>query len=280
MGYSSRLGRRWQIDPVEQIGISGYSVFNNNPLAYADPSGESPISFFAKQAAKFGLKKAGKEFVEHQIKKRLKVYMGKKGARKWAGQLADDAMTFIDYTFETSWWEIGLEMIPIVGDAYGAASLGKQGYKLWKGLEKFEKIAELGDKAAKGAWKALGANSKLTGKGSDVLQGWIKNVNDKYGKKLNDNTIAGAIKEKFGLNSGFKPDGTPYKHLNSLNDRMKGLKNQIGDLQKQIDDGVFEGDALDAAKGALNAAQQQYDKISNVMKSTEKAVETMGKVYE
>lgn len=279
-GLDVRLGRRWQIDPVEQIGISPYAVFNNNPNFYIDPNGESPISMFAKAVAKAGLKKAAKEFVEAQIKKRLKVYMGKQGARKWATQLADDAMTFIDHATKTAWWEWVIEAIPIAGDAYGAAQLGKQGYTVWKGMEKFEKIAELGDRAAKTAWKKLGSNSSLTGKGAETLKGWIKNVNKNYGNKLNDNTIAGAIKEKFGLHSGFKPNGTPYKHLNSLQDRMNGLKNQIGDLQKQINSGAFEGDTLKAAQGVLDAAQKQYDDITHTIKSAEKAVEKLGKVYD
>src|SRR6218665_3353843 len=33
-GYDTRLGRRWQLDPEPIIGISGYSVFNDNPILY------------------------------------------------------------------------------------------------------------------------------------------------------------------------------------------------------------------------------------------------------
>ncbi|MFO0322313.1 MAG: hypothetical protein ACK504_07795, partial [Bacteroidota bacterium] len=37
--YDTRLGRRWNIDPVVKPSRSGYSTFANNPIAFADPSG-------------------------------------------------------------------------------------------------------------------------------------------------------------------------------------------------------------------------------------------------
>jgi RHS repeat-associated protein len=38
-GYDSRLGRRWEQDPVVKHWESPYSCFNNNPIYFADPSG-------------------------------------------------------------------------------------------------------------------------------------------------------------------------------------------------------------------------------------------------
>src|SRR5690606_26793335 len=38
--YDSRLGRRWNIDPVDQISISNYSVNGNNPIWFKDPKGD------------------------------------------------------------------------------------------------------------------------------------------------------------------------------------------------------------------------------------------------
>jgi len=40
--YDTRLGRRWNLDPVDQISISNYAVFKNNPIIYTDPDGDSP----------------------------------------------------------------------------------------------------------------------------------------------------------------------------------------------------------------------------------------------
>ncbi len=41
-GYSPRLGRRWNIDPVNQISISNYVAFKNNPIYFIDVKGEEP----------------------------------------------------------------------------------------------------------------------------------------------------------------------------------------------------------------------------------------------
>jgi RHS repeat-associated protein len=37
--YDSRLGRRWNVDPVTYAFQSPYATFNNNPIAYNDPKG-------------------------------------------------------------------------------------------------------------------------------------------------------------------------------------------------------------------------------------------------
>ncbi len=278
-GYDTRLGRRWNIDPVVITGVSGYSTFRNNPNFYKDPDGNSPISIFVKAVAKAGLKKAAKRFVRNQIKRILKRYLKKQGARKWAKQLADDALTFVDHATKTEWWEWVVEAVPIAGDAYGASKLGKQGYTLWKGLEKFEKVAELGDKAAKSAWKMLGKNKKLKGKGADKLNAFIDDVNENIGSKLNDNTIAGAIKELFGLKSGIKGSGKAYNHLQSLSDRMKGLQNKIANLAEDIyKNNVYQGDTRKAAEAVLQDLTKQYGKIQSVMESAKKAVKQMGKI--
>lgn len=38
--YDSRLGRRWNLDPIRKSWESGYSTFANNPIVYSDPNGE------------------------------------------------------------------------------------------------------------------------------------------------------------------------------------------------------------------------------------------------
>ena len=39
--YDARLGRRWNIDPVDQISISNYAVLSNSPLFIIDPFGDT-----------------------------------------------------------------------------------------------------------------------------------------------------------------------------------------------------------------------------------------------
>src|SRR5690606_1363321 len=40
--YDTRLGRRWNVDPVDQISISNYAVNGLNPILLNDPNGDSP----------------------------------------------------------------------------------------------------------------------------------------------------------------------------------------------------------------------------------------------
>jgi hypothetical protein len=39
--YDSRIGRRWNLDPIENIGESGYACFGNNPIYYNDINGDT-----------------------------------------------------------------------------------------------------------------------------------------------------------------------------------------------------------------------------------------------
>jgi RHS repeat-associated protein len=37
--YDSRLGRRWNVDPITYPWQSSYAAFNNNPIYFTDPLG-------------------------------------------------------------------------------------------------------------------------------------------------------------------------------------------------------------------------------------------------
>ena len=43
--YDSRLGRRWNVDPVFKEYESPYACFAGNPVWFADPNGDSVIVF-------------------------------------------------------------------------------------------------------------------------------------------------------------------------------------------------------------------------------------------
>lgn len=38
--YDTRLARRWNLDPIDQISISNYATYKNNPLIFSDKSGD------------------------------------------------------------------------------------------------------------------------------------------------------------------------------------------------------------------------------------------------
>ena len=42
--YDSRIGRRWNIDPKPNAGISSYATFSNNPIFYSDPLGDTTVT--------------------------------------------------------------------------------------------------------------------------------------------------------------------------------------------------------------------------------------------
>lgn len=55
-GYDPRLVRRWQIDPLANAypWQSPYSAFNNNPIFFTDPTGESGVASITDQKNKDG----------------------------------------------------------------------------------------------------------------------------------------------------------------------------------------------------------------------------------
>ncbi len=53
--YDSRLGRRWNIDPVVKHHESPYAAFANNPIYFIDPNGADTINFAKTiSSAKYG----------------------------------------------------------------------------------------------------------------------------------------------------------------------------------------------------------------------------------
>lgn len=44
-GLDVRTGRRWNMDPVMNSSVSSYAVFNDNPLRFVDPTGETPYDW-------------------------------------------------------------------------------------------------------------------------------------------------------------------------------------------------------------------------------------------
>ncbi|MCF2876119.1 MULTISPECIES: RHS repeat domain-containing protein, partial [unclassified Tenacibaculum] len=263
--YDPSLGKWFNIDPLaeDMYEWSPYNYSFNSPIVYLDDDGNSPISIFVKIAAKQGIKLAGKNFIKKVLKRKLKQY----GSKAWGKQLLKDASNFVDHSMKTQWWEWAVEVIPVVGDAYGASKLGKQGYRLWKGLEKFEKVAEIGAIASSRAWKKLGSNHKLIGKGKNKLQWYIQKIN-KQGTHLNPDDLGGAVKEIFGLSSN-------GQHLKEVTGALGGMGKRIRALKAQIKHGDFSGDTLKLAKKILSETQKQYNEIQNALNSARKAVKKL-----
>ncbi|MDD2982489.1 MAG: hypothetical protein PHQ74_03795 [Crocinitomicaceae bacterium] len=267
-GLDTRLGRRFGNDPVVNPSVSPYSVFLNNPIFFVDPDGESPISILVKMAAKVGLKKAAKEMVESQIQKRLTAYMSK----GWAKQLGKDALDAIDLATSQAWWEYAIEVVPWVGDGYSVGKFTKQQIHVWKIVEKFETVASHTSKIAGQAWKKIGFNSNLTGKGKDVLAKHVDNFNNRGLEQLDEATIVGAVKDAFpGVTSGIKVDGSAFNHLKKVENALRGQGKQLQEMKQQIDSGVFEGDALKAAQSAYQEVVGRHNSLKNTLENAKNA---------
>ncbi|WP_162501903.1 eCIS core domain-containing protein [Sphaerospermopsis reniformis] len=218
---------------------------------------KSPVSALAKQGVKAAAKKAIQEFIENQIKSRLQQYMSKQFAKQFIKD-ADDILSIMD----SSWWEIGLELIPVAGDIYGIASFTKKLDKLWERVKFLEKKVQLVTTAASKTLKKINLSAKLTGKGKDKLEAFTNKVN-RLAEHLTEDDLAGAAKDILG--EPVKIGGKQYDHLKEVNDALKGLGNQLDQLKNSIKNSEFEGDTLEEAKRLLSTVSRQKDEIQNVL---------------
>ena len=51
--YDTRLGRRWNLDPVFKASLSSYSCFANSPISIKDPNGDDSV-FYNQQGKEIG----------------------------------------------------------------------------------------------------------------------------------------------------------------------------------------------------------------------------------
>jgi vacuolar-type H+-ATPase subunit I/STV1 len=234
------------------------------PTFFIDPDGKSPISMILKQAAKVGLKKAMKSYIKSSIKKRLKNY----GSKRWGKQLLNDANGALD-GLDSAWWEHVIEVIPVAGDAYSAASFGKKGHKVWKRLKKLEKVADNASTIAGKAVKKINLDfSKLSGKGSDLLEGLTKKVNN-ISDGLKETDLVGAVKDLFG--EGVRNSrGGIFNHLQEVRNNLRGLGKQLGKLDDLIKNGDLSDDVLKAAKSLRKQLQNNKDQIQSVLRKAER----------
>ena len=257
-GLDVRLGRRFGNDPIHNPTISHYAIFKNNPIFFFDPDGESPISIFAKMAIKQGIKKAAKEFIEAQIKHKVEQYVGKKLFSKALGKtLAKDAEKVLE-TLDTEWWEYVLEVIPVVGDIYGASSLGKKGLALWNKLdalqEKVQRVSNFIDRAKKGTSATLKAAMKRSGKalkaGEEAHHIIPQAAIDK------SDAIMDAVGEGFDIHSAFNGIGMKAIKNGGEHGNAPQYTNQIVDFMNK-----WAQSAQDAGTYSSAAAKAQLENV-------------------
>lgn len=125
------------VDPVPfQEGsvhsFNAYMYGNNNPYKFVDPNGNSPISVFAKQAAKVGIKEGLKKMSKRQMR-RLGRYMKPHQKKEFFNDV-NQALGNLDSTP----LEIGIEIIPVLGDIYGGVKFSKDISKAYRQMQNLE----------------------------------------------------------------------------------------------------------------------------------------------
>jgi len=139
--YSLELGRWLTRDPIEEEGgINLYCMVDNDPINHIDSYGMSPWSVILKKAAKVGIKKGIKEYIENRIKKEILGSFTKGAYKKAAKELGEEALKLLDL-LESEWWELIIECVPVGGDIYGAGDLAIKLKKLDNKLDAIEKMA-------------------------------------------------------------------------------------------------------------------------------------------
>jgi RHS repeat-associated protein len=70
--YDSRLGRRWNVDPIFKAGESPYAVFGNNPIWNIDPDGSDTLKYLSNDQAVDAMKIASKT-IKTALSKKQKI---------------------------------------------------------------------------------------------------------------------------------------------------------------------------------------------------------------
>ena len=149
--YDPRTSLWLSTDPMElkYPNISTYAYCLNNPIKNIDLEGESPLSALLKYVTKKGEKEGIQYYVKHNIRNRLQKYMTKDMLKQFAND-ADDIIGMLDDT----WWEIAIELVPVVGDIYGTSSFLK------KITNVYDKLQDLENKYVEKIANSLSKNEK------------------------------------------------------------------------------------------------------------------------
>ena len=107
--YDSRLGRRWNLDPIQLESESPYACFGNNPILYSDPNGDFKTKFGAwlysvVHGGEIGKDKGG----EYYVGKRVEVE-GTKNPNKAPGEL-DEVVVAYQRRFDWSGRSVGKDL--------------------------------------------------------------------------------------------------------------------------------------------------------------------------
>ena len=254
--YMQPMASIWYgVDPLAEkyTNVSGYTYCLGNPVKLVDPDGYSPISVFAKLAAKQGVKAAAKTTLKRYITRKLKNYSSK----KWAQHFADDALTAIDMATTESWWEYAIEVIPVAGDAFGGYKLTKQGKAVWKIIQRIKNRTEAIEKGLKETGKLRKALGLTSGEAHHIIPVQLLKEN---------NVVQDAVAAGFDFNGvingvqAAKNHGPHNKYTNMVEGLINSFKKQNPDYTPEQAKVFLEKLAGDLKKDIQNNKNQLIKK--------------------
>jgi RHS repeat-associated protein len=215
--YDAEVGRWVSRDPLgEEGGLNLYLFVYNESLNWVDPYGDSPFSVMAKFMVKKGIKEGLKEFAERQVKKRFQKYMKEKTKKEFAEEL-EGILSSLDST----WWEICIELSPVLGDFYGGGKLALKARDAYDQLQDLENkyVEKIYDSLPKSQREKFMASMRRAGvrdarvdtKTLDKVTGSATNIKGKQGHHM-DNVKSTPGRASDPRNIDFQ---TPSEHLDS-----------------------------------------------------------------
>lgn len=287
--YDPRLVKFKSVDPL--MGSfpwnSPYSYAENDPINSLDLDGAEKASPGSVDMARQLLKVVGNSIAQAQsqlskatdksVKQRLSISM-ELDKRTYSA-----LMVFIYKNNPTNFdraADIAIKATPILNEALditpvgdikvvatgknfsgeGKSILGAVG---WLALDVF------GGEILSGLGKAGRSIKALSGPGKDAIEGIVKKVNN-ISTALDELHIKAAVNDIFG-----KPvviNGKAFDHLTEVKNALKGLGNQISELNKVIGNSKVGSDVIESATQLRNTLQKQKNGINSVLDRATNAV--------
>jgi hypothetical protein len=200
--YDSRLGRRWNVDPIINPFESGYATFSNSPTSKIDPKGDYPLFLIGWFVG------ASKEIVSQTIANGIKnKNNGKSFWSDWNKQMdwADVVITSGEYAVDFGTLGLSVILTTTTSDAlksavdvYGDGNYKYAGARYIEGNDNHHKTAGtiLKDFAANtaGSYTGIIMGTNVLGDGlADVVFGNIAKHGGRWAGSLFSGSIQGTL---------------------------------------------------------------------------------------